>query len=34
MRAKVVSKDMGARENGAKVRLTQKYYLAYLKIKL
>jgi hypothetical protein len=34
MRAKVVSEDMGAKENGAKVRLAQKYSLTYLKIKL
>jgi hypothetical protein len=34
VRAKVVLEDMGARENGAKVQLAQKYSLACPKIKL
>jgi hypothetical protein len=29
-----VSKDMGARENGAKAQITQKYSLTCLKIKI
>jgi hypothetical protein len=34
MRAEVVSKDMGAKENGAKARVVLKYSLACPKIKL
>jgi hypothetical protein len=34
MKVKMVSEDMGAKENGAKVRIVQKYSLACPKIKL
>jgi len=34
VRAKVVSEDVGARENGAKARLAQKYTFARLRAKL
>jgi hypothetical protein len=34
MKAKVVSKNMGAKENGGKMQIVQKYSLACLKIKL
>jgi hypothetical protein len=32
MKAKVELEDMGARENGAKVRIVQKYSLAFQKL--
>jgi hypothetical protein len=34
VRAKVVSKDMGARENGAKAKFVLKYSFTHLRTKL
>jgi hypothetical protein len=34
MRAEVVLKDLGARENGVKMQVARKYSLAHLKVKL